>query len=91
MGYGTAFENGYANNALHIDINDPYGYANIAFKINSDAVNIPADFAWGIREVLYISSTAVIVRLTGVKVNGATNIIWTNIYNNGNWTGCQEH
>lgn len=91
MGCGTAYDNGNAQNALHVDLDNPYGYANRAFTIDGSASETPSDLAWGIREVLYINNAAIIVRLTGVKSDGTTNVIWTNIYNYGQWSGWQEH
>lgn len=84
-------DNGVISNANLVDTGSPYGQYNRAYMVNESSSNAPADLAWGIREVLYLGGNTIIVRITGVKKDGATSAIWTNVYNFGHWTGWQEH
>ena len=87
-----AYRNGNIDNALAVDLSNPDSVLNKPHTINaSTAINVPDGLAWGVREVLYIGSNAVIVRITGIAVDGSKNCIWTNIYNYGNWTGWQSY
>ena len=76
--------------ATYIDLDNPYGEANKPCKIFSDTIDAPPDMAWGIREVLYLHSNSVIIRVTGVKTNGAYMRIWVRAYNWGEWTPWYE-
>ena len=92
FGIENAYANGTCDNALYINLNDPHGQENKTCIISGTFTeNIPLDIAWGIREVLYLRSNAIIVRITGIKNDGVTNVILTNIYNYGKWTGWHEH
>lgn len=92
FGIERASTNGWCTNALLIDLNNPLGETNETCIIDGNStINIPADLAWGVREVLYVSQNGVIVRITGIKKDGYTNVIWTNIYNTGSWRGWIEH
>lgn len=53
------------------------------------SINIPYNFAWGVREVKVISENQAIAILTGVT-NDGVNHHWINIYNFGNWSGWQD-
>ena len=91
FGIENACANGTCDNALYINLNDPHGQENKTCIVNGGFTeNIPSNLAWGIREVLYLSSNAIIVRITGIKTDGVTNVIFTNIYNYGKWTGWHE-
>ena len=91
FGIENAYANGMCDNALYINLNDPHGQENKTCIVDGGFTkNIPSDLAWGVREVLYLSSNAIIVRITGIKTDGVTNVIFTNIYNYGKWTGWHE-
>ena len=49
--------------------------------------NLPEKLAWGVREVLYLDSKAVIIRIIGIESDDATYCSWINIYNSGSWKG----
>lgn len=88
----NVFENSNINDALLVSLTNPYSPYNQPFTFDSSVAtkNIPPDFAWGFREVFFISQNAVIVRLTGLNVDGITNMIMTNIYNHNDWTGWKK-
>ena len=85
----SASSNGVISDAMRVDLNDAYGVLNRPCMITSEGTmqNIPADCAWGIREVLYLNENMIVVRITGVKTSGTESKIWTNCYNYGTWTG----
>ncbi len=92
FGIENAYANGTCDNALYVNLNDPHGQENKTCVINSSHTqNVPSDLAWGVREVSYMGSNAIMVRITGIKTDGVTNVILTNIYNYGKWTGWHEH
>lgn len=92
FGIERAESNGWCTNALLIDTGTPLGSSNKTCIVDGGTTtNVPQGLAWGVREVLYVSYNGVIVRITGVKTDGNTNVIWTNIYNTGRWTGWVEH
>lgn len=88
-----AHKNGVISNALNVDITNPQGVANKTYIVTDTGTTIesPPDIAWGIREVCFVNTNAVIVRITGIEKNGQTNCLWTNVYNYGNWTGWQKN
>lgn len=49
--------------------------------------NLPEKLAWGVREVLYLHSKAVIIRIIGIESDGVTYCSWINIYNYDSWKG----
>lgn len=75
------------DNALLVDIDNSTGVENKPAICNSKSKNIPENFSWGIREVLYLNSSEIILRLTGIKNDGVTHILAINIYNHGHWIG----
>lgn len=85
----SANDNGIISDAMRVDLNDAYGVLNRPCMITSGDTmqNIPADCAWGIREVLYLNEKMIAIRITGVKTSGTESKIWTNCYNYGTWTG----
>lgn len=86
-----ASTNGIKQDALYIDINNPFGIENRACIVDSTSNNHPPNIGWGVREVLYVNHNGIILRVTGIKSDGSANAIWTNIYNYGSWRGWQEH
>ena len=56
---------------------------------DAKTTNIPSNFAWGTRELKYISANQAIVKLTGVTKDGVA-YYWFNIWNYGKWTGWAE-
>ena len=85
-----AWENPALDSACYINLDNPYGDWNKPCVIQSTTIDAPPDMAWGIREVLYIGNKAVILRVTGVKSDGATMCIWVRAYNYNNWTPWRE-
>lgn len=72
------------NNILTIDTGKADGELNRPCRVTNTMANSPTDLIWGFREVLFVDSNHVIVRITGLKTNG-TSAIWTRIFNNGEW------
>ena len=89
----TAAAKPVLENALLVDTENNAGPNNYPRMVSSDATSaesIPSDLAWGIREVLYLSSQQILLRITGVKKDGSNTHIWTNVYNYGAWMGWSE-
>ena len=86
-----ACKNGVIQDTLLVSIGEPQADVNKTYLVNSTSQNQPPDLAWGVREVCFIGKNAVIIRVTGLDINGQTNCIWTNIYNQVNWTGWQKY
>ena len=91
FGVERAYENPQLIAAVIVDLNNPLGDWNKPCIVLSSTGNVPSDMAWGIKEVLYIDSNAVLIRITGCKTNGVDTAVWTSAYNHGTWTGWTEH
>lgn len=87
-----ASQNPVLQSALYIDTKNPYGDWNTPCVVTNSTINAPTNIAWGIREVLFVGTNNVILRITGVKYDGATTALWTRVLNDGNWSdGWDEH
>lgn len=77
------------SSGLNIDLNNMYGSANeTGYVVKGTTINIPADCQLAIREVLYLDSTHIYLRLTGFTTSNTLKT-WLAFYNNGNWVSWQ--
>lgn len=84
----TASSNGILFDALLISLETGAGKNNFSkVVLSNDTINLPADCAWGIRTVYWLSPDKVCVQINGVTTDGNTSKIWSNCYNHGDWTG----
>lgn len=87
----NAYSRPFLSNAWLIDLTNPHGENNKPYMVGEQTRNIPDNLAWGIREVLYLSGEQVILRITGVELDGSYTSIWTCVYNFGSWSGWIKH
>lgn len=87
----NAYTRPFLSNAWLIDLANPHGENNKPYMVGEQTQNIPDDLAWGIREVLYLSGDQVLLRITGVDLDGSYTSIWTCVYNFGSWSGWIKH
>lgn len=87
----NAYSRPFLSNAWIIDLANPHGENNKPYMVGEQTQNIPDNLAWGIREVLYLSGEQVILRITGVELDGSYTSIWTCVYNFGSWSGWIKH
>lgn len=88
--FGTVSGRGTIADALHIDTANVYGTANqVGYVYSGGSTSIPSDCAFGIREVFYYNSTAIMIQITGVDASGYF-AIWGNAYVNGTWGGWKK-
>lgn len=87
----NAYSRPFLNNAWLIDLANPHGENNKPYMVGEQTQNIPDNLAWGIREVLYLSGDQVLLRITGVELDGSYTSIWTCVYNFGSWSGWIKH
>lgn len=87
----NAYSRPFLSNAWLIDLANPHGENNKPYMVGEQTQNIPDNLAWGIREVLYLSGEQVILRITGVELDGSYTSIWTCVYNFGSWSGWIKH
>jgi hypothetical protein len=72
---------------LSIDLINPFGTSNESGYVEKNLTsNLPADCELATREILWISSSQVFVRLTGFTTSNTLKT-WLNFYNNGAWVG----
>ncbi len=82
-------KNGTLSNALLVGLTDPYHDNNKTRYVNANsAVNLPADCQWGVREVSFVGTNFIIVRITGWSTKNVM-AYWENCYVNGKWLGWQ--
>lgn len=87
----NAYSRPFLSNAWLIDLANPHGENNKPYMVGEQTQNIPDNLAWGIREVLYLSGDQVLLRITGVELDGSYTSIWTCVYNFGSWSGWIKH
>ena len=87
----NAYSRPFLSNAWLIDLANPHGENNKPYMVGEQTQNIPDNLAWGIREVLYLSGDQVLLRITGVELDGSYTSIWTCVYNFGSWGGWIKH
>lgn len=81
--YEYASELGKISNALLIDTTNPLGNNNKAYYVATSTTNKPSNCSWAVREVMYIHSKAIVLRLTGSDNNGTPHQWFT--YYDGSW------
>lgn len=87
----NAYTRPFLSNARLVDLANPHGENNKPYMVGEQTQNIPDNLAWGIREVLYLSGEQVLLRITGVELDGSYTSIWTCVYNFGSWSGWIKH
>lgn len=70
--------------ALHIDTQNAYGDANRYGYCHTSSVNIPSDFNFGIREVVWYNSNLIFVKLFGYTNQGKIRE-WYRVWNGSTW------
>lgn len=75
----TAQANGSIDDALEVDLSDPNSDSNWPYIVGLGSSNIPSDFHFGVREVLFLDTNYVVVRLTGVGTDKQSGT-WTRAY-----------
>ena len=83
----SAYTRPFMSNAWLVDLANTHGENNKPYMVGEQTQNIPDNLAWGIREVLYLSGDQVLLRITGVELDGSYTSIWTCVYNFGSWSG----
>lgn len=84
-----AIKIGQCTNVLLIDINTCESIDNRVGYIESGAVNAPEDLQCGIREVLWYSTSCIMVKVYGKNTDGLYSE-WCNLYNGSTWCGWQR-
>lgn len=79
----SAYSNGSLDDALLATVDDPNSDLNWPYLIGSKTEGIPSDFHYGVREVLFLDTNYIIVRITGIATDGKS-AIWTRAYT-GTW------
>ena len=87
----SAYTRPFMSNAWLVDLANTHGENNKPYMVGEQTQNIPDNLAWGIREVLYLSGDQVLLRITGVELDGSYTSIWTCVYNFGSWSGWIKH
>lgn len=77
------------SNALLIDTVSATGNANKIYAVVTSTINKPSNCAWGIREVFWIHSKAIIIRITGCTTDEKPHQ-WVSIYTENSWRGWME-
>lgn len=91
--FNDAYKGGLLKDALAVDLTNPYGTANKTARVDradgiNGSYNLPPSCQFGVREVTWIATNWVIVRITGVDTRSIPRI-WVTEYNSGNgaWNG----
>lgn len=81
----SASTNGWLSDSLNVSIVNPDAEINKPCLVggNTASANQPSDLSWGIREVFWSSADHLIVKISGIAIDG-TSAIWTRAYT-GEW------
>lgn len=86
--FNDAYKGGLIADALGVDLTNPYGNANKTGRVDRKygSYNLPKNCQFGVREVTWVDTSWVIVRITGVSTQDRP-MAWVAEYSCGAWKG----